>query len=136
MTYSNSSDNPSTAARTVSYSVNDGVLGSNVTNSTITVSRVNDAPVLSPGNPSLKAVDEDDTNSDGTRVADFVINGSITDIDNSPIEAIYISYVDTANGRWEFRLSGSNNWIPILLSNNQGLLLDSNDDVRFIFAIS
>ncbi|NDD13070.1 MAG: hypothetical protein EB072_10610, partial [Betaproteobacteria bacterium] len=45
VTYINSSDNPSTAARTVSYSVNDGALGSNVTNSTITVSRVNDAPI-------------------------------------------------------------------------------------------
>ncbi|KIQ23265.1 hypothetical protein RT97_25870 [Variovorax paradoxus] len=47
--YSNSSDNPSTAARTVSYTVNDSALNSNVVTSTVNVTAVNDAPVLSGG---------------------------------------------------------------------------------------
>jgi VCBS repeat-containing protein len=49
VTYSNTSDNPNTAARTVSYAVNDGSLGSNTVTSTINLTAVNDAPLLSTG---------------------------------------------------------------------------------------
>src|SRR6202012_4336623 len=44
--YSNSSDNPSTAARTINFTVNDGGLNSNAVSSTVNVIAVNDAPVL------------------------------------------------------------------------------------------
>ena len=44
--YQNTSDNPSTATRTVSFKVNDGELDSNVLTRTITVTAVNDAPEL------------------------------------------------------------------------------------------
>ncbi|WP_077002754.1 DUF4347 domain-containing protein, partial [Variovorax sp. KK3] len=47
--YSNTSDNPSTAARTVSYTVNDGAAASNTVTSTVTVTAVNDAPTLATG---------------------------------------------------------------------------------------
>src|SRR5258706_70515 len=47
--YSNSSDNPSTAARTVSFAVNDGTLGSNTVASTVNVAAVNDASTLATG---------------------------------------------------------------------------------------
>jgi len=47
--YSNSSDNPSTSARTVSYTVNDGAANSNTVTSTVNVAAVNDAPVLATG---------------------------------------------------------------------------------------
>ena len=46
VTYFNSSDNPSGADRTVSYTVNDGALNSNTSTSTIHVTPVNDAPVV------------------------------------------------------------------------------------------
>jgi hypothetical protein len=46
VSYANSSDNPSTATRNVTYSVNDGAAGSNSITSTIGVTAVNDAPVL------------------------------------------------------------------------------------------
>ena len=49
MSYANSSDNPSTLARTVSYTVNDGAANSNSVTSTINVTAVNDAPVLASG---------------------------------------------------------------------------------------
>ena len=45
VTYSNSSDNPSVAVRTVSYTVNDGAANSNTVTSSINVTAVNDAPV-------------------------------------------------------------------------------------------
>ncbi len=44
VTYSNSSENPSTSARTVSYVVNDGTDNSNTVTSTVNVAAVNDAP--------------------------------------------------------------------------------------------
>ncbi|MES1266055.1 MAG: hypothetical protein ABUU24_10470, partial [Variovorax sp.] len=47
--YANSSDNPSTSARTVSYTVNDGTANSNTVTSTVNVAAVNDVPVLSTG---------------------------------------------------------------------------------------
>ena len=47
VTYENTDDSPSTAARTISFSVNDGDIGSSVATSTINVTETNDAPVLS-----------------------------------------------------------------------------------------
>ena len=47
--YSNSSDNPSTAARTVTYQVNDSAANSNTVASTVNVAGVNDAPALTNG---------------------------------------------------------------------------------------
>ncbi|WP_162240555.1 beta strand repeat-containing protein, partial [Bradyrhizobium viridifuturi] len=49
ITYFNSSDNPSGADRTVSFTVNDGSLNSNTSTSTIHVTPVNDAPVIAFG---------------------------------------------------------------------------------------
>ena len=50
ITYTNTSDNPSSAVRTVSVSVTDGQLSSGVVTKTITVLPVNDAPTISaPG---------------------------------------------------------------------------------------
>ena len=46
VTYANSSDAPSTAARTVSYTINDGAASSNIVTSTINITAVNDAPVV------------------------------------------------------------------------------------------
>ena len=47
--YANSSDNPSTSARTVSFQVNDGTANSNTVTSTVNVAAVNDAPALATG---------------------------------------------------------------------------------------
>lgn len=46
--YMNTSDNPSTSDRTISWVVNDGVSNSNTITSTVTVTAVNDAPVVNP----------------------------------------------------------------------------------------
>ncbi len=47
--YSNSSDNPSTSSRTVSYVVNDSALNSNTFHQLLMSRPVNDAPVLATG---------------------------------------------------------------------------------------
>src|ERR1044072_1552530 len=43
--YNNTSENPSTLARTVSWSVNDGNSSSNIATSTINITAVNDGPM-------------------------------------------------------------------------------------------
>ncbi len=45
ITYTNTSDNPSTATRTVSFTVNDGDANSNTQTRDINITAVNDAPV-------------------------------------------------------------------------------------------
>src|SRR5262249_20130310 len=47
VTYQNTSDNPSTLLRTVSFQVNDGAVLSLIANRTIQIGAVNDAPTLS-----------------------------------------------------------------------------------------
>ncbi|WP_422139257.1 VCBS domain-containing protein [Endozoicomonas sp. ALC020] len=56
VTYSNSSDSPSTADRIVSFSINDGHNSSHIATSTITITAVNDAPVTAG---TLVTSDED-----------------------------------------------------------------------------
>ena len=46
VTYKNTSEDPSTAARTISFTVTDGDLTSNVGTATVNVTAVNDAPVI------------------------------------------------------------------------------------------
>ncbi|MBR1215629.1 Ig-like domain-containing protein [Bradyrhizobium sp. JYMT SZCCT0180] len=48
VTYQNTSDNPTTVQRTLSYIVNDGTLDSAAATATINVASVNDAPVVTP----------------------------------------------------------------------------------------
>ncbi len=55
VTYANTSDDPSAAARTISFAVTDGTDASVPATSTVTVTPVNDAPTLAatPGNPAF-----------------------------------------------------------------------------------
>ncbi len=51
--YANASESPSTALRTVGFTVSDGALNSNTANRSITVSPVNDLPVAADGSGSV-----------------------------------------------------------------------------------
>ncbi len=53
ITFSSASDNPTNAARTISFAAGDGSLSSTPVTSTVTVTPVNDAPVLSGGGDTL-----------------------------------------------------------------------------------
>src|SRR5207237_29800 len=81
--YANSSDNPSTSARTVSYQVNDGSANSNTVTSTVNVTSVNDAPVLATGT----------TIGYTENGAATAINGSLTvaDVDNATLTSGTVS---------------------------------------------
>src|SRR5262249_32521931 len=81
--YANSSDNPSTTARTVTYQINDGAANSNTVSSTVNVTAVNDASVLATGS-TLNYTEN------GAAAA---VNGAITvtDVDNTTLSTATVS---------------------------------------------
>uniref|UniRef100_UPI001930E720 hypothetical protein n=1 Tax=Endozoicomonas atrinae TaxID=1333660 RepID=UPI001930E720 len=83
----------------------------------------------------LSAINEDDTTNSGNTIAEIVTDGSITDIDGNPVEAVAITSVDNSNGSWEYSVDGGANWTTIndgSLGDNHALLLDANNHVRFV----
>lgn len=79
--YSNSSDNPNTAVRAVSYLINDGAINAAPVTSTINVTAVNDAPVLTaPATISLTDTVAADTfaNQTGTLSATDAEGNTLT----------------------------------------------------------
>ncbi|HSD36510.1 MAG TPA: putative Ig domain-containing protein [Rhodocyclaceae bacterium] len=83
ITYFNTSDNPSTATRTVSFSVNDGSANSSVATRTISVTAVDDAPVAvddgvftSSNTPVVVNMLANDSDVEGNALSVTEINGS------------------------------------------------------------
>ncbi|WP_238593870.1 LamG-like jellyroll fold domain-containing protein, partial [Endozoicomonas atrinae] len=105
----------------------------------ILVNAVNDAPVVNTSaSLNLTAINEDDTNSDGSYVYQ-VAQGSITDPDgyfgDDSIEAMAITSVDNTNGTWQYKIGWNDPWTNIddgSLADNHALLLDSYNKVRFV----
>ena len=83
--YNNTSANPSTLTRTVSFEINDGDLNSNILSRDIDFTVVNDAPVLS----AIEAAPASYTEND----APLAITGSTTvsDVDDTNIESAVVS---------------------------------------------
>ena len=77
MKYQNTSDNPSAATRTVSFKVNDGAADSNVLTRSITVTPVNDAPVLAGIEAAALAYTEKDP---ATPITSTI---TVSDVDNA-----------------------------------------------------
>ena len=100
----------------------------------IGVLNANDAPVLdTSGIPTLTGMAEDAPATLGDTVADIVIDGSISDVDGPPVEAIAVTYIDTAGGTWEYSTDGGATFNAIgSVSDNAALLLDAAARVRFV----
>jgi len=103
VTYSNSSENPSTAARTVSYQVNDGSAVNNLSNigtATITVTAVNDAPV---------GMNDNFTGGNSVVEGTTVVRGNVltndTDVDSSTLT---VTQFATNSGATATSANGSN----------------------------
>jgi hypothetical protein len=98
----------------------------------ISVSSVNDAPVLTPASPALAGIDEDDTNNNGQTIAS-IIGSSISDVDTGAISGIAVTALTSGNGTWEYSLDGGTSWSSIgSVSASSALLLRSSDRIRFV----
>ena len=84
VTYVNTSDNPSEATRTVSFTVNDGDVDSNTLTRNIDITPVNDAPVESTIEGTNVAYNENDS---ATQITNTI---SIADLDDTNIESAVV----------------------------------------------
>lgn len=137
------------------YSVNDGIAFSAApATMTLTVTPVNDAPVLVDGVPLFTARTENENTNAGNLVSDLLAGttgGSNdgdktgrTDVDTTTNGAgegigqgIAIHAVNNnqtaGGGTWEYSINGGANWTAIgAVSETQALLLSATDKLRFV----
>jgi uncharacterized delta-60 repeat protein len=149
LTYSDSNPgNPSTADRTVSVSLNDGLGGTASVATTVHVTAVNDAPVLDAAKtPVVTAISEDagapvNGQAVGTLVSvlvDRLGSGTALDNVNDPDGAgvpagLALIGTDTSHGSWFFSLNGGGTWSAVgSVSDSSALLLAADADNRLYF---
>ncbi|MBI4695618.1 MAG: FG-GAP repeat protein [Gammaproteobacteria bacterium] len=115
--------NPSTNGGTTAFSTATDI-------ATLTVTSVNDAPVLAPAAPSLGSTDEDTTTT-GTLVS-ALLGASVGDVDTGAVEGIAIT-TTVGNGTWEFSTDGGSSWNGVgPVSATSALLLRATDQYRYI----
>lgn len=121
----------------ISLSVTDGTPAV-VNFFSITITGVNDAPVLDDsGDPVFTTIDEDDTTSDGDVVSALLASDLpdiITDGDAGALEGIAITATDTANGDWEYSTDAGANWDPFPggIAEDNALQLKADAVIRFV----
>ena len=91
----------------------------------------NKAPTLAGHTPSLTAITEDDTTSNGDTIGSIIADNAISDDDGTPVKAIAITSVDTANGNWQYFIDVDSGWQTVNLTNGS-LLLDESHKLRFV----
>jgi hypothetical protein len=100
----------------------------------ITVTAVNDAPVLTAALPTLTTITEKQTTNSGDLVSD-IVGSSISDVDSGPVEGIAITAATVAsgNGKWQYSINNGTTWIDFpSVSGTNSLLLRPSDRVRFL----
>ena len=105
----------------------------------VTVSPVNDAPVLNPLGPmSLASIAQDDLANPGTLVRDILASGgpgTITDADWGALPGIAVSAVDDTHGAWQYTINNGRVWHAFgMPSTTEARLLaaDAGTRVRFL----
>ena len=106
----------------------------------VKISNVNDAPLLyAEHSPALTEIQEDETTSNGNTVAEIVVDGSITDVDGTSVEAIAVIQVDNTHGLWQFSENDGASWTDFTTDTRGNIdieeharLLNSACRIRFI----
>ncbi|MDD2932603.1 MAG: Calx-beta domain-containing protein [Methylotenera sp.] len=98
VTFSSSSENPSTTPRVISVVVNDGQSNSNIATATINVVAVNDAPVAAADNYSA---------TEGATVVRGNVLANDTDVD-SPLASLAVAQFATNSGSAAVAVNGTN----------------------------
>lgn len=119
----------STASDTFTYTATGGG-SSGSTTLKITVTGVNDAPVLSSTTATLTTITEDQTTNAGQTVSSFLQS---TDVDSSALKGVAITSLSSGNGVWQYSTNGGTSWSNVgTVSETSALLLRSTDLVRFV----
>lgn len=107
----------------------------------ITVTPVNDAPILNPaGNPTLDSISENTAlaSNAGTLVSTILARmspgGGIVDVDSGAVRGMAIIGANQNNGTWQFSTNSGGTWTNFgATSPNSALLLASNSNTRIRF---
>ncbi|MGF1569518.1 MAG: choice-of-anchor L domain-containing protein [Nodosilinea sp.] len=103
----------------------------------VTITNVNDAPVLASINPTLNPVVEDSgapAGAVGTLVSALInLGGNVTDPDPEAATGIALTGADSANGTWYFSTNNGGSWSLVAsnLSNTTALLLNGSARLYF-----
>lgn len=116
---------------TINYTVSDGNGGSDSSTLTVTVSGINDAPVINnSGNMVLIDINEDDSNPTGDSIRSFLqsdLPDPISDSDAGAVEGIAVIAVNNTNGIWQYSIDNGVNWLNFgAVSNLSAVLLDAS----------
>ena len=95
----------------------------------LTVTAVNDAPVLNTaGSPSV-TLNEDDITNAGTTISALIASGGagyVTDVDGgSALQGIAVTGTDSSLGIWQYTVTGGSSWV------NMGARADNSARVLF-----
>ena len=121
---------------TLTMTTNDGLGGIDSDTVAITVTSVNDRPVLdSTPVLALASVAEDaatPTGTAGTPITDLI--SGISDVDTGALRGLAITAVNTTNGSLWYSVNGGTNWTAVAsVSTTNALLLASNSSTRLFF---
>ncbi|MBX2997503.1 MAG: DUF11 domain-containing protein [Caldilineaceae bacterium] len=125
------------ATDTFTYTISDTVDVSNVATVTVTITGVNDAPVLLITRTlTLTTITEDETSNIGDAVADIILDAdsqtAIFDPDDPSLDGIAIVDLDAGNGYWEYTLNDVD-WFDVApVSVSSALLLTPTHRMRFV----
>ncbi|MDF2577802.1 MAG: Ig family protein [Chlamydiales bacterium] len=126
----------SSAGTKVDTTTNGGTTAFSTTQNTatITVTDVNDAPVLTSATPTMTTIAASNISNSGQTVA-AIVGASITDVDTGAVQGIAITAapVSTGTGTWQYSTNAGSSWtaFPAVLPTN-ALLLRSIDKIRFL----
>ena len=132
VTYANTSDSPSTAARTVSIVVvDDGGAASPAATHVVTVTAVNDAPTLNAGAAVTLTGTDENTASAATAVGTLLTAAGHGDADGSASAGIAVTAA-SGNGSWQYATDGAG-WTAFgSVSTSHALLLAAGTQLRYL----
>src|SRR5207237_2556089 len=97
----------------------------------LTVSSVNDAPVLAGAN-NFTTLSEDQTTNSGDSVA-TLISGQVTDVDAGAVTGIAVTGLSSGSGTWQYSTDNGSTWTAVgSVSDSSALLLRSTDKLRLV----
>lgn len=137
--YSNSNDAPPSSVQ-LTWTFDDGNTGSQgvggalstVGNTTVQITSINDAPVLTDQAITLTTYSEDTPSPSGTLVSSLLTD-TFSDPDLTTSAGVAIDLVSGAHGTWQYSLDSGNNWQDVgTVTSGGALLLRGTDYVRFL----
>ena len=133
VSYSSTSDNPTATSsnRTISWQVNDGSALSAPVSSTIAITALNDAPVITSGSTYSFTTTNEDTTSLAIAASTLLTAASWVDVDVSSLSGLAIT-ATTGNGAWQYSTDGTTWQAFGSMSSTNALLLASASQVRYL----